>query len=44
MPTRRKRSITAEDLYKIENISDVRLAPNGVYAVYTVQRVDKKTE
>jgi len=44
MPTRKKRSITAEDLYKIENISDVRLAPNGVYAVYTVQRVDKKTE
>ena len=44
MPTRKKRNITAEDLYKIETISDVRLSPNGAHAVYTIQRVDKKTE
>lgn len=44
MPTRKKRSITAEDLYKIETISDVRLSPNGAHAIYTVQRVDQKTE
>jgi len=44
MPTRKKRSITAEDLYKIETISDVRLSPNGAHVVYTIQRVDQKTE
>jgi len=44
MPARKKRSITAEDLYKIETISDVRLSPNGAHVVYTVQRVDQKTE
>lgn len=44
MPTGKKRSITAEDLYKIETISEVRLAPNGAYVVYIVQRVDQKTE
>jgi dipeptidyl aminopeptidase/acylaminoacyl peptidase len=44
MPTRKKRSITAEDLYEIETISDVRLAPNGALVIYTVQRVDQKTE
>ncbi len=43
MPSQ-KRAITAEDLYKFELISDVRFSPDGEHIVYTVQRVDSKTE
>ena len=42
--TKNKRPITAEDLYKIKSISNVRIAPNGEVVVYTQQRVDRKTE
>lgn len=44
MPTRRKREISAEDLYKIVTISDIRIAPDGTHIVYASQRIDKKTE
>jgi dipeptidyl aminopeptidase/acylaminoacyl peptidase len=44
MPARKKRLITAEDLYKLVIVSDVRLAPNGKQVIYAVQRVDSKTE
>jgi dipeptidyl aminopeptidase/acylaminoacyl peptidase len=44
MAMRKKRSITARDLYNLEIISDVRISPSGDYIVYTLQRVDKKTE
>jgi dipeptidyl aminopeptidase/acylaminoacyl peptidase len=44
MTARKKRLITAEDLYKFVVISDVRLAPDGQHVVYAVQRVDAKTE
>ena len=43
MPTK-KRLITAEDLYKLQLLSEVRLAPDGEHAVYRLQRVDPKTE
>lgn len=44
MPATRKRTITAEDLYKIEIISDVRISPDGEYVVYVQQRVDQEKE
>ena len=44
MPPSQKRTITAEDLYDIEIISNVRLSPDGEHTVYTVQRVDQETE
>jgi dipeptidyl aminopeptidase/acylaminoacyl peptidase len=34
----------AEDLYLLNTVSEVRLAPDGQNVIYTVQRVDKKTE
>jgi len=43
MPTA-KRFISAEDLYRIELPSDVRLSPDGMHVIYKVQRVEKKTE
>lgn len=44
MPSNDKRKITAEDLYKLELISDARISPDGRFAVYTQHRVDTKTE
>jgi dipeptidyl aminopeptidase/acylaminoacyl peptidase len=44
MPPNKKRKITPEDLYRFELISDVRISPDGKHTVYTVQRVDRKTE
>ena len=44
MPPRKKRLIAAEDLYQLELISTPRLAPDGQHVVYSVQRVDRKTE
>jgi dipeptidyl aminopeptidase/acylaminoacyl peptidase len=39
-----KRRITAEDLYQFQLILDARISPDGQNVVYTVQRVDPKTE
>lgn len=44
MPAVQPRPISAEDLYTIELISDVRLSPDGSAVVYSVQRVDRETE
>jgi dipeptidyl aminopeptidase/acylaminoacyl peptidase len=44
MPPRKKRLITAEDLYRFELITDNRLSPDGRHIVFSVQRVDKKSE
>jgi dipeptidyl aminopeptidase/acylaminoacyl peptidase len=38
------RTITAEDLYDINLISDCQISPNGTHIAYTIQRVDKETE
>ncbi|NOZ00111.1 MAG: S9 family peptidase [Chloroflexi bacterium] len=43
MPAK-KRAITAEDLYRLQVLSDVRIAPDGKQAVYALERVDRKTE
>ena len=44
MPSRAKRSITAQDLYTIQLVSDPRISPDGQHVVFCLQRVDKKTE
>jgi dipeptidyl aminopeptidase/acylaminoacyl peptidase len=44
MPQKKLRSITAEDLYRIAIISDVRISPSGEQLVYSQQRVDPETE
>lgn len=44
MAKNNKRSIKAEDLYKIRVISDIRISPSGDHVVYTQQRIDLKTE
>ncbi len=40
----RKRRITAEDLYRMELISDPQISPDGRSIIFSVQRVDAKTE
>ena len=40
----KKRPITAEDLYRLEILSDARISPDGNTVIYRLQRVDKKTE
>jgi dipeptidyl aminopeptidase/acylaminoacyl peptidase len=44
MPAQTKRSITAEDLYKFEVLSSPRIDPTGKNVVFSLQRVDRKTE
>jgi dipeptidyl aminopeptidase/acylaminoacyl peptidase len=44
MASQKRRLITAEDLYLLNTVSEVRLSPDGKNVVYTVQRVDRKTE
>jgi dipeptidyl aminopeptidase/acylaminoacyl peptidase len=44
MPASQKKHITAEDLYRMQLISDARLSPDGEHVVFAVQRVDRKTE
>jgi dipeptidyl aminopeptidase/acylaminoacyl peptidase len=39
-----KRAITPDDLYQFKQIGDCRIAPDGRHVVYTVQRIDRKTE
>lgn len=39
-----RRRITAEDLYEFKLITGNRLSPDGKHVVYSLQRVDRKTE
>jgi dipeptidyl aminopeptidase/acylaminoacyl peptidase len=39
-----KRPIAAEDLYRFQLISGTRLSPDGEKTIFSVQRVDQKTE
>lgn len=39
-----KRPIQAEDLYHAQQLADPQLSPNGEHIIFTVQRVDRKTE
>ncbi|HJW82752.1 MAG TPA: S9 family peptidase [Anaerolineae bacterium] len=44
MPARKKRLMTAEDLYRFELITDNRISPDGRHVVFSVQRVDREAE
>jgi dipeptidyl aminopeptidase/acylaminoacyl peptidase len=44
MSTSSQRPIQAEDLYNIQLLGDPQIAPDGRQILYTVQRVDRKTE
>jgi dipeptidyl aminopeptidase/acylaminoacyl peptidase len=44
MPAGQTKHITAKDLYRFQLISDARLSPEGENVVFSVQRVDRKTE
>lgn len=44
MAARKQRKITAEDLYQFNTVSEVRISPDGQNVIYTVQRVERKTE
>ena len=43
-PRRKRRVITAEDLYRFRLITDSDISPDGARVVYSLQRVDRKTE
>ncbi len=44
MTVREKRLITAEDLYQFQLLKGARIAPDGQHVIYSVHRVDPKTE
>jgi dipeptidyl aminopeptidase/acylaminoacyl peptidase len=44
MALKKLRTITADDLYQFNTVADARISPDGENVVYTVQRVDRKTE
>jgi Tol biopolymer transport system component len=44
MPAPKKRLVTAEDLYTLQQLSDVCISPDGGHVIYRIQRVDRKTE
>lgn len=44
MSPQTKRPISADDLYRLELLSEPRIAPDGKHVVYRQQRVDRKTE
>ena len=44
MPVQSDRLITAEDLYRLQTISSCEISPDGRHVVFSVHRVNKKTE
>jgi dipeptidyl aminopeptidase/acylaminoacyl peptidase len=44
MPVRKKRLITADDLYNFQLLSDPRISPDGRHMAYIARRVERKTE
>jgi len=43
-PKQARRPVEAQDLYALQLITDVRIAPDGQQVVYGVQRVDRSSE
>ncbi len=41
---RRRGRISAQDLYRIQNISDPTISPDGRHVAFSVQRVDRESE
>ncbi|MGD2078173.1 MAG: S9 family peptidase [Chloroflexota bacterium] len=44
MPDQTKRIIEAEDLYRLQLLSDSQISPDGQHVVFCVQRVNRETE
>lgn len=44
MPAKKKPVITAEDLYRMEHLTDAQMSPNGRYIITSIRRVDRETE
>jgi dipeptidyl aminopeptidase/acylaminoacyl peptidase len=44
MPNLKKRSITADDLYRFNLVTSCEISPDGKYVIYAFQRIDRKTE
>lgn len=44
MPQKKTRSISAEDLYRFDQLSGVNISPDGNHIIYSVQRIDRKKE
>ncbi len=44
MAARKKPLITAEDLYRMEHITDAQISPNGRFIMASIRRIDRKTE
>jgi dipeptidyl aminopeptidase/acylaminoacyl peptidase len=44
MPPKKKRLITAEDLYQFNAASGARISPDGQSVIFAVHRVDRKSE
>ena len=44
MPKLPLRRITAEDLYELNVLGDVRISPDGSRVIYSLQRVERKSE
>lgn len=44
MPDTKRRSITAEDLYRFRLVTDCELSPDGKQVVFCIQRVNKESE
>ena len=42
--SRRRGRISAQDLYRIQTISDPAISPDGRNVVFSVQRVDRESE
>ncbi len=40
----RRKTLTAEDLYRFTRITDSRISPDGSHVVYSLERVERKTE
>ncbi len=41
---RRRRKITAEDLYRFQTITDLELSPDGKQVVFAIRRIDRQSE
>lgn len=44
MSKRKKRGISAEDLYRFQLITGCQISPDGEHVIFSVQRVNRKTE
>jgi len=44
MPTHTKRALTAEDLYRLQVVTDCDISPDGEHVVFAIQRIDEESQ